>query len=123
MGLLLGVKISQLQTVVIIDYQNLHLVGAGLFEPFKQRHECLVHPLRYAEQLLLTRNQRLGNAERSGILSKVLVYRGLPSSEHDPKLYARNQSQKSEWERNRKVIVTLRPLKYTYERLANGEKI
>ena len=121
-GVFLGVKISQMRTVVIIDYQNLHLVGAGLFEPFKQRHECLVHPLKYAEQLLLTRNHRLDNGERSATLSKVLVYRGLPSSEHDPKLYARNQAQKSEWERDRKVKVTLRPLKYQYERVASGEK-
>ncbi|MBI3430185.1 MAG: NYN domain-containing protein [Actinobacteria bacterium] len=121
-GVLLGVNISQLRTVVIIDYQNLHLVGAGLFEPFKQRHECLVHPVKYAEQVLLTRNHRLDNGEWSATLSKVLVYRGLPSSKHEPKLYARNQAQKSEWERDRKVKVTLRPLKYKYERMANGEK-
>jgi hypothetical protein len=121
-GVLLGVKISQLRTVVIIDYQNLHLVGVGLFEPSKQRHECLVHPLNYAEQVVLTRNLRLEKDEQPATLLKVLVYRGLPSSKHDPKLYARNQAQKSEWERDRKVKVTLRPLKYKYERAANGEK-
>lgn len=48
-------------------------------------------------------------------LSQVLVYRGQPSAEHDPKPYARNQAQKAQWERDMRVTVQLRPLKYRYE--------
>jgi hypothetical protein len=36
---------DELRAAVIIDYQNVHLTGAGLFEPYKPKHECLIHPL------------------------------------------------------------------------------
>lgn len=51
---------------------------------------------------------------------RVLVYRGEPSPEHDPGGYARNQAQKARWERDSRVQVTLRPLKYQYARAADG---
>ena len=54
------------------------------------------------------------------VLAKVLVYRGEPSAEHDSTDYARSQSQKSHWERDARVHVTLRPLKYEYQRDAQG---
>ncbi|MDG4763110.1 hypothetical protein O7632_03135 [Solwaraspora sp. WMMD406] len=47
-------------------------------------------------------------------LHKVLVYRGEPSPDHDPSGHRRNQMQKAEWERDPRVSVTLRPLKYRY---------
>ena len=121
-GFLLGSKIVQLRTAVIIDYQNLHLIAARLFEPEKRLHECLVHPLNYANQLIRTRNSQLAEDGFPATLSKVLVYRGLPSPNHDSKLYARNQAQKSEWERDRRVKVTLRALKYDYQRMADGQR-
>ena len=121
-GFLLGAKMLQLRTAVIVDYQNLHLVGARLFEPSKQLHECLVHPLNYANQIIRRRNLQLGLGESHATLSKVLVYRGMPSPLQDPKPYARNQAQKSEWERDRRVKVTLRPLKYKYEWTVDGHK-
>ncbi len=112
----------QLRTAVIIDYQNLHLVAAKLFVPSKPLHECLVHPLNYAKQIILTRNLILKDGGPHATLSKVLVYRGMPSPSHDPKPYARNQAQKSEWERDPRVKVTLRPLKYKYEWTVDGRK-
>jgi hypothetical protein len=45
-------------------------------------------------------------------LRRVLVFRGEPSPEHDPRGYATNQAQKSHWERDERVRATLRPLKY-----------
>jgi uncharacterized LabA/DUF88 family protein len=51
-----------------------------------------------------------------------LVYRGLPSAEHDPKPYARNQAQKAEWESDPRVSVVLRPLKYVFETTADGRR-
>lgn len=50
------------------------------------------------------------------------MYRGLPSAEHDPKPYAWNLAQKTEWERDGRVSVALRPLKYRYARTADGGK-
>lgn len=112
----------ELRAAVVIDYQNLHLTGAGLFEPIKAPHECLVHPLHYANQLITARNQNQREGRDTATLAKVLVYRGLPSPEHDPKPYARNLAQKAEWERDPRVSVTLRPLKYRYERTVDGRK-
>jgi hypothetical protein len=43
------------------------------------------------------------------------VYRGQPSDEHDPELYAYTQAAKAQWERDPRVKVIYRPLKYYYE--------
>ena len=116
---------TSLQAVVIIDYQNVHLTGHGLFacSRYNPRHEALVDPLHFANQLISARNQ----AQRPGMdhatLCHVYVYRGQPSAEHDPKRYARNQAQKAHWERDRRVTVQLRPLKYRYERDGCGRPL
>lgn len=80
----------------------------------------LIDPLHFANQLIAARNR----AQRPGMdhaaLSRVLVYRGEPSAEHDPKPYARNLAQKAQWERDSRVTVHLRPLKYRYQYDGNG---
>jgi hypothetical protein len=111
-----------LRAAVIMDYQNVHLTSAGLFEPAKPRHESLIHPLHYANGLIQTRNSNQRNGQPHALLAKVLVYRGLPSAEHDPKPYSRNLAQQVEWQRDPRVSVTLRPLKYRYQRTADGRK-
>lgn len=113
---------DELRAAVIIDYQNVHLTGAGLFEPYRPKHECLIHPLHYANQLIQARNKSQQGGRTLAHLERVLVYPGLPSAEHDPKPYARNLAQKTEWERDPRVKVTLRPLKYRYERTEDGRK-
>lgn len=116
---------SDLRAVVIVDYQNVHLTGHGLYPSTKNRpqHEALVDPLLFAQRLLAARNRAQRPGMDPAVLRRVLVYRGQPSAEHDPKPYARNQAQKAQWERDRRVRVTLRPLKYEYERDDTGEKI
>jgi uncharacterized LabA/DUF88 family protein len=113
---------AMLRTTIVIDYQNVHLTGHELFSSTKNlpRHETLVDPLLFAGNLIRIRNdlQRPGMAHAQ--LSHVLVYRGQPSSVHDPNDYARSQAQKAQWERDRRVTVTLRPLKYEYQRDATG---
>ncbi len=84
------------------------------------KHETLVDPGLFAGQLLAERNRRQRPGHTHAVLRKVLVYRGEPSPEHDPRDYARSQSQKANWERNHRVRVTLRPLKYDYQRDASG---
>lgn len=114
---------ADLRTSVVVDYQNVHLTGHDLFDSTRHlpRHETLIDPLRFATQLLNVRNKR----QRPGVgveavLRKVLVYRGQPSADHDAPGYARSQAQKAQWERDRRVQVTLRPLKYRYQRAATG---
>jgi len=113
---------GDLRATVVIDYQNVHLTGHGLFASTRAmpRHETLVDPLTFAANLLHVRNQLQKAGMAHAVLRKVLVYRGLPSPEHDPKGYDRNQAQKAHWERDKRVEVTLRPLKYEYERAADG---
>lgn len=111
-----------LRAAVVIDYQNLHLMGRSAFDPNCAPHECLVHPLHYGNQLVRARNANQREGQSAATLAKVLVYRGLPSPVHDADPYARNLAQRTEWERDPRVSVTLRPLKYTYERTADGRK-
>ena len=100
---------AELRTTVVVDYQNTHLVGHGVFSEHLPRHETLVDPGLCAGHLLAERNRRQRPGYAHAVLDKVLVYRGEPSPEHDPRDYARNQSQKSQWERHARVRVTLRP--------------
>lgn len=111
-----------LQTTIVIDYQNMHLTGHGLFSSTKNlpRHETLVDPLLFAGNLIRVRNRQQKPGMAHAQLNRVLVYRGQPSADHDPTHYARSQAQKAQWERDPRVTVTLRPLKYDYQRDATG---
>ena len=82
----------------------------------------MIHPLHDANQLIEARNKSQRKGRPAARLERVLVYRGLPSAEHDPKPHARNLARKTERERDPRVKVTLRPLKYRYERTADGRK-
>lgn len=112
----------RLRTVVVVDYQNVHLTGHSLFDSTRvlPKHETLVDPLLFANALVRERNARQRQGMALAELRSVLVFRGQPSNEHDPLGYDRNQSQKAEWERDSRVSVTLRPLKYEYQRDGNG---
>ncbi len=111
-----------MRTTIVIDYQNVHLTGHGLFDSTRPlpKHETLADPLLFANILLRVRNQSQRPNMQVAELRRVLVYRGQPSSEHDSKDYARSQAQKAQWERDSRVEVTLRPLKYEYVRDADG---
>jgi hypothetical protein len=107
----------------VIDYQNLHMTAADLFSPGKPKHESLLDPTRYANQLIQRRNQIQLDPTLMATLTKVIVYRGLPSQKHDPKPYARNLAQKAQWERDPRVSVTLRPMKYNFDWGSDGRKV
>lgn len=111
-----------LRAVVVVDYQNVHLTGHGLFASTKYlpKHETLVDPLLFGAAVVRARNAAQREGMPPAVLCKVLVYRGLPAPEHNPEGYARNLAQRAQWERDPRVEVTLRPLKYEYERGADG---
>jgi len=114
---------ADLRAVVVVDYQNVHLTGHGLFASTRilPRHETLVDPLLFAQQLLNTRNAIQRPGASRAVLRRVLVFRGQPSPVHDPAGYARSLAQRANWERDRRVTVTLRPLKYDYLRDQAGD--
>lgn len=109
---------TALRATVIIDYQNVYS-GTKLFDSQMVKIPRIVHPLHYGNEIIKIRNQKQSMAT----LVKVLVYRGLPSSEYEPRKYAHNQSQKSEWEKSPLVKVTMRPLKYDFQRDTQGKLI
>ncbi|MFD4058774.1 hypothetical protein, partial [Streptomyces californicus] len=82
----------------------------------------LVDPLHFCNQLIRIRNQRQRAGMPHATLSRVFDYRGEPSPVHDPKGYARNQAQRAQWERDPRVRVQQRPLKYEYEYDATGRR-
>ncbi len=111
---------AELRAVIVVDYQNIHLTGHGLFASKVPKHESLVDPLLYANELIRARNRAQTPGHEHAVLTRVEVYRGLPSAEHDPDSYARNLAQKAHWERDARVRVTHRPLKYEYVRDSEG---
>lgn len=113
---------SELRATIIVDYQNVHLTGHGLLESTRcmPKHETLVAPLFFAQQLIHRRNELQRPGMAHAVLRRVLVFRGLPSPERDPRAYDRNQAQKAHRERDKRVDVTLRPLKYEYARDADA---
>lgn len=116
---------ADLRAAIVIDYQNVHLTGHGCFDATRNgpKHEALVDPLHFAHQLLQARNARQREGMPQAVLRYVDVFRGEPSPDHAPQAHARNQAQKAQWERDKKVGVTLRPLKYRYERDADGRPL
>ena len=115
---------TELRAVVVIDYQNVHLTARDLFgAKGRPTHESLVDPLHFANQLILSRNDAQRSGSEHATLVEVLVFRGEPVAVHDPKAYSRSQAQRSQWERDPRVKVTLRSLRYEYERDVNGRKV
>jgi len=109
---------------VIIDYQNIHLTGHDHFAPQgTPKHESLIHPLLFAEEVVKRREETLAplriagtsNLPPNGELSQVIVFRGCPSNRHDPDAYSRSQAQKAEWTRDPRIEVTYRTLRYTWD--------
>lgn len=108
-----------LSTLVLIDYQNVHLTAHDLWAPpGTPKHETLLHPLHYANQVVAARNQAIRARDEQSAdaqLASVAVYRGLPSNKHAASAYRRSQAQLSEWTRDPRVEVHYRPLRYHWE--------
>lgn len=90
---------------VLIDYQNVHLVGHGLFGGGQKPYRCVPDPVRVAD-LIASRRQR------ASVTAAIRVYRGRPDPNHQPKVTAANDAQKAQWERDRRVQVIRRQLNY-----------
>jgi uncharacterized LabA/DUF88 family protein len=101
-----------LATSVIVDYQNMHLTAASLFNPGVAKHHSLLDPGRFARALIDARNGAQQPGQPMAQLHRVLVYRGLPLARHQPDAEARSQAQRTQWNTDPLVTVTYRPLKY-----------
>lgn len=98
----------------------MHLTGLSLFGKDLPKHGHYIDPLNFAEALITQRNTNIRSGFKEAALSRVLVYRGLPSNLHQPREYSRNLTQAANWERDLRVTVTHRPLKYIFKRNEQG---
>ncbi len=114
-----------LRACVVLDYQNMHLTAHGLFDStrYGPKHDCLLDPLTFAVNVVDARNARQKPGHLAAEVRSVLVFRGLPSQEHAQAAYARSLAQQAHWERDPRVMVHLRPLRYRYHYDDRGNPI
>ncbi|CAQ03269.1 NYN domain-containing protein [Clavibacter sepedonicus] len=95
---------------LFIDYQNLHFSAWETFTSYGSAvYDSLIHPGKFGDQVLAARAARnFPELE----LTKIHVYRGLPSRKREPGQHARVQRQASNWTRDPRVVMSLRALKY-----------
>lgn len=95
---------------LFIDYQNVHWSAHEKFASYgNEVYDSLIHPGKFADQIEAIRTQR---NFPSASIEKVFVFRGLPSRKHEQSLHSRVQRQASNWTRDRRVDMKLRPLRY-----------
>lgn len=94
------------KVVLFIDYQNVYRSARTVYhQPFDHHTLGQINPRRLGD-LILTKSA----AARE--LVDVRIYRGLPSSKHDPKGYAAARAQIATWDRDALATPISRPLRY-----------
>lgn len=112
----------QLRASFIIDYQNVHLTARDVFLPGQDPHTSLIHPVRFANVAIRARNSRQRQGYPHAVVTRVLVYRGLPHVDHDPEQNRRCLAQRADWA-SAGAEVTLRDLKYRHQYGADGRPV
>ncbi|MGH3196987.1 MAG: NYN domain-containing protein [Streptosporangiaceae bacterium] len=90
---------------VFLDFQNVHLVGRGLFDSGSELHRCVPDPVRVADLIASRR-------KRPSVAAAIRVYRGRPDPNHQPVVTASNDAQASQWTRDSRVHIVRRQLNY-----------
>lgn len=94
------------RVVVFVDYQNVYRQARRAFELDSQHHvHGQIHPLRLGLVL-----KGMGIDDRD--LAEVRIYRGMPSSERDPKGYGAANRQIALWRQTALLNPITRPLNY-----------
>lgn len=109
-----------LRAVVVIDYQNVHLTAHDVFDRHGDKHDALIHPILFARTSIRVRNERQREGFPAAQLERVYVFRGLPHTEYDWEQSRRCLAQAAQW-RDEGAHVTLRDLKYKFQRTASGK--
>lgn len=108
-----------LRACVVMDYQNVHLTARDVFVARQPEWQALIHPMNFARCAVARRNANQREGYEHCQLERVEVFRGLPSSEHDPYQHGACTAQADQWRRDGADVV-LRDLKYRYDRQADG---
>lgn len=95
---------------LFIDYQNVHFSAWETFTSYgSQVWDSLISPGKFGDQVMAARAKRNFPAAD---LETISVYRGIPNRNKEVKQNARVQRQASNWTRDRRVKMNLRPLRY-----------
>lgn len=114
---------SVLKTVIVMDYQNVHLTGSLMYFPDDAAHLHLIHPVNFANRLLSVRNGKQEAGRPHAKLLRVEVHRGLPDATVEPRKNAWNIANSISWKLSSPLVeVHTKPLKYEYLRDALGRK-
>lgn len=108
-----------LRTVIVMDYQNVHLTAHDIFNRQSSKHYALIHPMQFAETAIRRRNELQREGYPHAVLKKVMVFRGLPHVDYDWEQHRRCTAQADQWRRDG-AIVELRDLKYSFQMTATG---
>lgn len=108
------------RVVVFLDYQNVYRGARDAYhDHWSDPHwRGQVDPVQLAEHLAQ-------DSPYDRELSQVRIYRGQPVGSRDPRGYAASRRQHAHWERNDKVKLVTRPLRYPYgwpDRSQPGER-
>jgi hypothetical protein len=90
---------------VFIDFQNVHLVGHGLYDGDIEPYRCVPNPVRLADLIA-------GRRSRPSAAAAIRVYRGRPDPNHQSTVTAGNDAQAARWIRDQRVQVIRRQLNY-----------
>jgi uncharacterized LabA/DUF88 family protein len=95
---------------VFMDYQNVHHSAFESFTAYgSDLKDSLIHPVSFANQVAKKRR----DLEPSGIeIERVLVFRGMPNVRKEPVLNSIVTRQHNEWQRDARVDIRSRPLRY-----------
>lgn len=110
---------------MVIDYQNVLTRGSRLFADLTpksaSRSATAINPLLLAQQAVAERN-RINWRKQKLQLSRINVYRGLPSASADPEENSINQAQKSRWEAESSIPLEViqRSLSYRWNPFTQG---
>ena len=72
------------RVAVLLDFQNVHLTGYGLFGRGREPYRCVPHPVRVADLLASRR-------ARPSVAATIHVYRGQPHPVHQPTARSRER--------------------------------
>lgn len=94
------------RVALFLDFQNIHLVGHGLFEGYGTPVYCCVpDPSKIADIIQRRRS-------RPSQVTAIRVYRGRPDPERQPTPASANDSQSAKWMRDRRLHLVRRQLNY-----------
>src|ERR1700722_17399918 len=90
---------------VLLDFQNVHLVGRDRFAGGIALQRCVPNPVKIADLIASSRR-------RPSVAAPICVSRGRPAPHHQPLLSAANYAQASQWTYDNRVIMAPRQLNY-----------